>query len=349
MTPSSRPPLEVVTLGTGGGPVVSSSRAGTATLVRVEDATYLFDCGMGSIRQYREHAEWGELRGIFLTHMHSDHIYDLGSYLVTGWEVPGESFSRQIAVRGPAASPSIPAFDDDEATVFAERVGSRVSHGTAEAVDALLHKVFGADIFIRMADEGRGEPTTWIDAQDIVPPPDCAADPVRARCPDMEPFEVYRDELVTISAILVDHRLCYPAYGFRLDSAHGSVVISGDTTECDNMVRLAKGADILRHEVMAFEKMVPTIPEGPRREGIITHILGSHTAETVVGKIADRAGVGRLVLTHIVPNLPAAVDPQYLVDAASVDFAGPVDVAEDGHRFAVATTAAATATEGGAR
>ena len=129
--------------------------------------------------------------------------------------------------------------------MFAERVGSRVSHGPAEAVDALLHKVFGADIFIRMADEGRGEPTTWIDAQDIVPPPDCAADPVRARCPDMEPFEVYRDELVTISAILVDHRLCYPAYGFRLDSAHGSVVISGDTTECDNMVRLARRAESL--------------------------------------------------------------------------------------------------------
>lgn len=336
MSTSPHPPLEVVTLGTGGGPVVSASRAGTATLVRIEDATYLFDCGMGSIRQYRQHANWGELRGIFLTHLHSDHIYDLGSYLVTGWEVPGESFSRPIVVRGPAASERVPAHDEDEARLFTERVGARVSHGTVEAVDALLHKVFGADIFIRMADEGRGEPTTWVDVQDIQPPAHCGADPVAARCPEMEPFEIYRDDLVTISAILVDHRLCYPAYGFRLDSAHGSVVISGDTTECANLVQLARGADILLHEVIAFDAMAPTLPEGPRRDGIIDHLLGSHTAESVVGKIAERAGVGRLILTHIVPNLPDAVDPQYLIDAAAADFSGPVDVAEDGARFEVA-------------
>ena len=54
-----------VTLGTGGGPIVSATRAGTSTAICVDDATYLVDCGMGSIRHYRNHLGWESLRGIF--------------------------------------------------------------------------------------------------------------------------------------------------------------------------------------------------------------------------------------------------------------------------------------------
>src|SRR5699024_12582059 len=102
--------MRVITLGTGGGPIVSGSRAGTSTAIRVGDATYVVDCGMGSIRNYRQSCQWGELRSIFLTHHHSDHIYDLGSYLVTGWQVPGVCVSRGIQVYGPAQRTALQAF-----------------------------------------------------------------------------------------------------------------------------------------------------------------------------------------------------------------------------------------------
>ena len=42
------------------------------------------------------------------------------------------------------------------------------------------------------------------------------------RHPEMEPFEIYRDDKVAVSAILVDHRLCFPAFAYRFDSAYGS-------------------------------------------------------------------------------------------------------------------------------
>ena len=75
---NSAPGMSVHTLGTGGGPIVSSSRAGTSTVVCVDGAAYVIDCGMGSIRNYRSSCAWSDLRGIFLTHHHSDHVYDLG-------------------------------------------------------------------------------------------------------------------------------------------------------------------------------------------------------------------------------------------------------------------------------
>ena len=325
----------VHTLGTGGGPIVSGSRAGTSTVVKVDDAAYVIDCGMGSIRNYRSSCAWSDLRAIFLTHHHSDHVYDLGSFLVTGWQVPGESFSQPIEVFGPGRPSRIPALDVEHAAQIDARTAGRAMTGTADVVDALLDKVFASDICVRMADEGREEPHNWVTAHDIEIPAGANADPVEARHPEMEPFEVYRDELVTVTAILVDHRLCFPAFAFRFDSAYGSVVVSGDTTYSENCIRLARGADLLLHEVMDLEAILATFPDGPTRDGIEIHLRESHTSFDEVGKVARAAGVGQLVLHHIVPNTPGAADVGKLKQSASRDFSGPVYVAEDNDYFMV--------------
>lgn len=327
--------MSVHTLGTGGGPIVSSSRAGTSTAVRVDGATYVIDCGMGSIRNFRSDCAWPDLRAVLLTHHHSDHIYDLGSFLMTGWQVPGESFSRPIQVHGPGRPSRVPAKDAEHAAAVDTRVGERSMRGTVDIVGALLDDVFASDICIRMVDEGRSEPHEWIQAHDIALPPEVPADPVTDRHPAMEPFEIYRDELVSISAILVDHRLCYPAFAFRIDSAHGSVVVSGDTAYSRNCIRLAQGADLLLHEVIDLEAILATLPDGPTRDGIEEHLSESHTPFDQVGKVAAAAGVGQLILHHIVPNTPGSADVQKMVTAARRDFAGPVHAAEDNDRFSV--------------
>lgn len=327
--------MTVHALGTGGGPIVSGTRAGTSTAIRVDGATYVIDCGMGSIRNYRSSCAWGELRGVFLTHHHSDHVYDLGAFLVTGWQVPGESFSRQVQVHGPGRPPRIPAEDDEHALQIEARTAGRTMAGTREVVDVLLDRVFASDIAIRMADEGRSDPHEWVSGHDIEIPDSAGADPVHSRHPRMEPFEVYRDELVTITAILVDHRLCYPAFGFRVDSAYGSVVVSGDTAPSENLVRLARGSDLLLHEVMDLEAILATLPDGPTRAGIEVHLRESHTPYDQVGHIARAAEVNRLVLHHIVPNTPGAADTGRMAAVATADFGGPVVVAEDNDSFTI--------------
>lgn len=339
--------LSVHTLGTGGGPIVSSSRAGTSTAIRVDDATYVIDAGMGSIRNYRRHASWGELRGIFLTHHHSDHIYDLGSYLLTGWQVPGEAFSRPVHVYGPGQPPRTPAVNAEHAKLVDARTNQRSMTGTKDIVDSLLNTVFASDVVIRMADEGRSDPAEWVIGHDIKIPAEAQSDPILARHPKMEPFEIYKDELVRVTAILVDHRLCYPAFGFRFDTAYGSVVISGDTAYSENCIRLAKGADILLHEVIDLDAILNTFPDTETREGIAVHLRESHTPFDEVGKVAHAAGVGRLILHHIVPNVPGAADTAKMGTFARKDFSGPVTVAEDNDVFTVPAPPESTADTAG--
>lgn len=312
--------MTVHALGTGGGPMVSSSRAGVGTMVVVDQSAYVVDCGMGSIRQYRDHATWGDLRAVFVTHMHSDHIYDLGAYLVTGWQVPGEAFSQPIEVYGPAAPVRLP-----HAPTAGNRgkQSARRMTGTREVVDALIDRVYASDVAIRMLDEGRDDPHSWVSGHDM-PLPEGAIHE------NAQPFVVYADEKVEVLAILVDHGFCYPAYGFRINSSYGSVVISGDTAPCDALVRLAEGADLLLHEVIDLDAILTSLPDGPTRYGIAAHLRESHTAHDAVGAIAERAGVRQLVLHHIVPNKPNSTDPSRLVEAAERSFSGPVVVAEDG-------------------
>ena len=118
-----------------------------------------------------------------------------------------------------------------------------------------------------------------------------------------------------------------PAFAYRFDTDDGSVVFSGDTGPCENLVTLARGAEILVHEVMVtawVDQRVP-MPRSAADEGLRAHLLSAHTPVEQVGRIAQAAGVGMLVLNHILPGYATAQD---LLPAAA-GFAGPVIVGED--------------------
>src|SRR5204862_700268 len=62
---------------------------------------------------------------------------------------------------------------------------------------------------------------------------------------EIEQGEIYNDGSTRVSAFLVDHGTVKPAFGYRVDSEGHSVVISGDTKFCQNLVDFARGADCL--------------------------------------------------------------------------------------------------------
>lgn len=112
------------------------------------------------------------------------------------------------------------------------------------------------------------------------------------------------------TAIKVDHDPVDQAYGYRFDAANTSVVISGDTKPNDNLVDRARGADVLIHEALFPGFGIPHY----------------HTLATEVGKVAQRAGVDHLVLTHLIPgHLP---DEQW-IEAVKPDFDGRLTVGRD--------------------
>ncbi|MGH3628490.1 MAG: MBL fold metallo-hydrolase [Sciscionella sp.] len=149
----------------------------------------------------------------------------------------------------------------------------------------------------------------------------------------IEPVEVtgdgpvYEDANVRVTAALVDHPPIRTALAYRFDTADRSIVISGDTTPCDNLVRLARGADVLVHEAMflpAVDEMVARYNGTTLRE----HLLASHTDVDTVGAIAQAAGVGTLVLSHLVPTDVDIADETWHKHAAH-GFDGEVVVGHD--------------------
>jgi ribonuclease BN (tRNA processing enzyme) len=141
----------------------------------------------------------------------------------------------------------------------------------------------------------------------------------------MQPFVVTEDDRVEVSAILVPHGPVFPSFAFRFDTADGSVVFSGDTRASDNVVTLARGADILVREVIDlpfYEKLgVPP--------ALLKHFVETHTPDTEVGALAQRAGVSTLVLSHLVPSNPEWVSDEDYAKLAQTGFDGKVIVGRD--------------------
>ena len=106
------------------------------------------------------------------------------------------------------------------------------------------------------------------------------------------------------------------SYGLRLTSTDGRVLVySGDTAYCEELVELADGADVLLCEASWTH-------EGEHPPGI-------HMSGLEAGRVARRAGVGRLVLTHI----PPWTDREAVRAEAASEFDGEILLAEPDLRF----------------
>ncbi|WP_201315676.1 MBL fold metallo-hydrolase [Dyella sp. EPa41] len=168
------------------------------------------------------------------------------------------------------------------------------------------------DIHIRERDEGRPP------LAPLLVPHDLAG-----------PGPVMHDERVKVTSALVQHPPVTPAFAYRFDCPDRSIVFSGDTRPSDNLIELARGADMLVHEVMylpALEKLIGTEPNAAR---LREHLLASHTTTEQVGRIATEAGVKTLVLNHFVPGGHPPVPDEVWRDAVSPHFKGRLVVGRD--------------------
>lgn len=102
------------------------------------------------------------------------------------------------------------------------------------------------------------------------------------------------------------------SWAVRVTEGDRSFVYSGDTGPCEALVDLAKGTDLLLAEA-AFR-------EGENNPENL-HMTGKEAAETAL-----RAGVGRLVLTHI----PPWYDREGALEEARPVFDGPTELARCG-------------------
>ncbi|MFD7654690.1 MBL fold metallo-hydrolase [Actinosynnema sp. NPDC059797] len=125
----------------------------------------------------------------------------------------------------------------------------------------------------------------------------------------------YRVGPVEVEVAAMRH-IC-EAYAFRLTHGGASLVFSGDTVPCPELVDLARGADLLLADSAWREQA-----------GRADYL---HMSGREAGAVAAAAGVGRLVLTHV---LPWSDRDGVLADAVT-EFDGPVVLAAPGELYEI--------------
>lgn len=170
------------------------------------------------------------------------------------------------------------------------------------------------DIETRIADEGRPDLRKLVSAHDFD-----------------RPGVVLQNSDVRVTAALVRHPPIKHAYALRFDTKDRSVVISGDTTYAPELVDLAKGADVLVHEVLYLPGLEALLQRSgsPNARRLRQHMLASHTVPEDVGKVAAQAGVETLVLSHFAPGDDPSITDDQWSEGVRKHFSGRIVVGKD--------------------
>lgn len=302
--PAAAPPV-FITLGTGGGPRVQTERSQPANAIVVNGAIYLFDVGEGTQRQLKAAGlDLRQVRAIFLSHFHIDHVGGLHPLIVGRW-VQG------VVDAAPVIGPP----------------------GTVEMVDSLV----AASRPIELAPVTLGTdtpPIGWTVAPRELP--SGADTPVEIyRDANIRVLAVTNDHY-HFAPGSQSARLAR-SYAFRIEAAGTAVVYSGDTGPSARLEALAADADLLVSEVMdlpAIERSLRTGGfEEPMLEGVLRHLRAGHVTPVEAGNMARQARVKMLVLTHLVPGVDEDPNDAGYLRGLSAAFQGPVVVARDLDRF----------------
>ena len=266
--------MYVVITGAGMGPFTFQRGAGSVAVV-VDGNVLQFDAGPRT----REHLILADILPeykidyLFFTHLHADHTTDFVD--MNAWR--DSTFNHGYKIFGPpstkfmvkAANDFIKVHDRD-GEAMAKKV-PRMYEAVKQAQKLSLHDV----------EEIHSTGGIVLDASGI-----------------------------KVTATSVPHMMAKDghSYAYRVDTRYGSVVISGDTSPSLNVVELAKNADILVHEIAHYEPNMK--PESYRNWTKVklgdslenykannNNQLG-HSTPVEVGKVAQRAGVKKLVAYH---------------------------------------------------
>ena len=298
--------MQVTFLGTSSG-VPTRARNVSAVALRLPQRSemWLFDCGEGTQHQFlRSDLRLSQLRRVFITHMHGDHVFGLPG-LLASLGLAGSS-SAGVDLYGPDP---LESYLNGVLRTSSTRIGYPLAvHRVRDAAEQGTLLFEDDDFTVRCSPLTHRVPAY---AYRIEQKPLAGRfDIEKARELNIPPGPVYaqlkRGETVTLE----DGRSIDGTSLCGEERPGVSVVYCTDTLFCEAAVELARGADLLIHEStfahseaeMAFQKQ--------------------HSTSTMAAQTAAEAGVGQLVLTHLSPRYVPGnpVTPQDLLDEAKAIF-----------------------------
>ena len=148
------------------------------------------------------------------------------------------------------------------------------------------------------------------------------ADGVKLQAEEIKEGIIYADHGVVVSAFEVDHGgEELPAFGYRIDFAGRSAVLSGDTTFNRNLIEHSRGADLLVHEVTAAAGSAAESAQQLKRIG------ANHTTPDQAGQIFAEVKPKLAVYNHLL--LFGGAKAEDLIPATRQKYSGPLIVGED--------------------
>lgn len=291
--------FEIIFCGTG-SPQFQPDRGQPCTAIVADEKLFVFDTGQGAAQGLQSAAvPFHSLEAVFLTHLHSDHMSGLGDVLHNSWLYGRQ---QQVEIVGPPGT-------------------ERLRDGVAESFAADLDERWNT-----IGSEYRDADTSMGTGRDVLVEGD-------------ELMTVYEQDDVRISAFRVEHPNWAHAYGYKIEHRGKTIVISGDTRYAANLVHHSQGADFLIHEALNVD-MMQTISGALRKHGggidpeRMNLIISVHTPTDELAKLATEADVEHLVLTHLIPPIPANgfVEAEFTAGMDKL-YEGDITVARDGMRI----------------
>lgn len=285
-----------------GGPLPAPNASGPCVAVVAGKQLFVVDVGTDSPRNLgRMGYQAGNVKGVFLTHFHSDHIDGLGELGTLRWA--GGDNTSPLPVYG--------------------------ANGVERVVEG-FNMAYSQDFTYRHAHHG-----------DLVAPMSAAGlQAIPFTKPAVgELLTVYEDQGLKVEALVVQHAPVEPAVGYRFSYKERSLLITGDTAKFANIEKLAAGVDLLVHEALA-PNLVNMMHDAADKLGNeimakITHdILDYHASPVEAAETARDAGVGHLLYYHIVPPLIIPGQKALYLNGAE-DIFPNYTIGEDGVSFSL--------------
>jgi ribonuclease BN (tRNA processing enzyme) len=245
---------KVIILGSG-TPIPDPSSSGPCVAVVVNGQAYLFDAGPGVVRQAEAAAEKFGISALDATHLTRLFVTHLHSDHTLGY--PDLILTPWVVGRRQPLEVYGP-------------------QGIAAMTDH-LKQAYAADIKVRTEGmEGLESAGLTVNVHEI---------PTAGL--------VYKDANVTVRAIAVKHGSWAQAFGYAIDAAGRTIVISGDTVPSEAIVEACHGCDVLVHEVYSADRF--DLVYGPVHG---QYHRSFHTSTRQLAELASRAKPKLLVLYH---------------------------------------------------
>jgi ribonuclease BN (tRNA processing enzyme) len=235
-----------------GTPFADPEKSGPSVAIVVNHVSYVVDCGPGVVRRATAAFQKG-IDGLQASLLKKLFITHLHSDHTIGY--PDFILTPAVLDRNAPLE------------VFGPK-------GLQSMTDHIL-KAYAEDIDIRLHGLEYGNPAGY-----------------RVNVHEIKEGIVYQDSNITVKAFKVPHGSWPEAFGYRFETADKTIVVSGDCTYSENLVRNAKGCDILVHEVYSMEGLAK------REDRWKKYHSTFHTSTAQLAQFANTIKPKTLILIH---------------------------------------------------